>query len=582
MTEPRPSTRGHGRDTDADRARAAAQAPSRRRRLPLDLPGADEQRTARQEMVDQLEDYVIPRLMTIDAPLLTVVGGSTGAGKSTLVNSLVGPGSPSRACSAHHPLAGAGAPPRRRRSGSARTGCCPTSSGSRRPTNDPAASSWCRPRPCPRGWRSSTPRRRLGRGAQPDAGRPAARRRRPVALRDLGRAVRRPGAVGLPAQGRRAFGRGRDRPRPHPADAVETVCHPPGPDAGQPRPQGLPAVHRHRGRGGRRRPAARRRSPTSAAGCESLAADAEARAAVVKQTLEGAIRTLARAPTDVADAAGRAGRRRAAAARGRHDGLRRGRRRIDDGLGRRHPAPRRGAGPLAGVRRHRRAAAVAGDPGRLAARPARQRDQGQAAAGRAGHRRRRVGPGDADPRARRGRRRARRGVVAVAGRRARRCSPTPARTSAGRRATSAAKAERAVRDWQQDVLEMVRTEGADKRTTARFLAYGVNGLGRADGRGVRPHRRADRCRGRHRRRLGRARPEAARGGVRRPGRAQPRRARPQSTSSAASRAPRRRAGALPRPARQPRARRGTPGTARPAGRRPRFAARGRPGAVRRP
>jgi hypothetical protein len=38
------------------------------------------------------------------------------------------------------------------------------------------------------------------------------------------------------------------------------------------------------------------------------------------------------------------------------------------------------------------------------------------------------------------------------------------------------KAERAVREWQQDVLDMVRTEGADKRTTARFLAYGVNGL----------------------------------------------------------------------------------------------------------
>ncbi len=29
---------------------------------------------------------------------------------------------------------------------------------------------------------------------------------------------------------------------------------------------------------------------------------------------------------------------------------------------------------------------------------------------------------------------------------------------------------------QQDVLEMVRTEGAEKRSTARFLAYGVNGL----------------------------------------------------------------------------------------------------------
>ena len=38
------------------------------------------------------------------------------------------------------------------------------------------------------------------------------------------------------------------------------------------------------------------------------------------------------------------------------------------------------------------------------------------------------------------------------------------------------RAERAVRDWQQDVLEMVRTEGADKRGTARILAYGVNGL----------------------------------------------------------------------------------------------------------
>jgi len=37
--------------------------------------------------------------------------------------------------------------------------------------------------------------------------------------------------------------------------------------------------------------------------------------------------------------------------------------------------------------------------------------------------------------------------------------------------------QRAVRDWQQGVLDMVRTEGAERRTTARVLAYGVNSLG---------------------------------------------------------------------------------------------------------
>ena len=58
--------------------------------LPLDLPGMDTHRESRREMVDQLEDYVIPRVTTLEAPLLAVVGGSTGAGKSTLVNSLVG------------------------------------------------------------------------------------------------------------------------------------------------------------------------------------------------------------------------------------------------------------------------------------------------------------------------------------------------------------------------------------------------------------------------------------------------------------------------------------------------------------
>jgi hypothetical protein len=58
--------------------------------IPLPLPGAAEHRRAVTEIIAQLDDYVLPRLATIDAPLLAVVGGSTGAGKSTLVNSLVG------------------------------------------------------------------------------------------------------------------------------------------------------------------------------------------------------------------------------------------------------------------------------------------------------------------------------------------------------------------------------------------------------------------------------------------------------------------------------------------------------------
>lgn len=58
--------------------------------LPLDLGHAEEARTARRELEQQLDDYVLPRLRSLDAPLLAVVGGSTGAGKSTLVNSVVG------------------------------------------------------------------------------------------------------------------------------------------------------------------------------------------------------------------------------------------------------------------------------------------------------------------------------------------------------------------------------------------------------------------------------------------------------------------------------------------------------------
>ena len=59
-------------------------------RLDLPVPGADEARRARDDLVAQVDDYLLPRLAQMDAPALIVVGGSTGAGKSTLLNSLIG------------------------------------------------------------------------------------------------------------------------------------------------------------------------------------------------------------------------------------------------------------------------------------------------------------------------------------------------------------------------------------------------------------------------------------------------------------------------------------------------------------
>jgi energy-coupling factor transporter ATP-binding protein EcfA2 len=58
--------------------------------LPLEVPGRDAGVRAVRSVVDQVQDYLLPRLQDLDAPLLAVVGGSTGAGKSTLVNSVLG------------------------------------------------------------------------------------------------------------------------------------------------------------------------------------------------------------------------------------------------------------------------------------------------------------------------------------------------------------------------------------------------------------------------------------------------------------------------------------------------------------
>ena len=47
-------------------------------------------RTLLAAMTRQLDDYILPRSASVDNPLTIVVGGSTGAGKSTLVNTLLG------------------------------------------------------------------------------------------------------------------------------------------------------------------------------------------------------------------------------------------------------------------------------------------------------------------------------------------------------------------------------------------------------------------------------------------------------------------------------------------------------------
>ena len=59
-------------------------------RFPVPLDGAEALAARARAVNRQVEDYLLPRARRLDAPLLAVVGGSTGAGKSTIVNSLLG------------------------------------------------------------------------------------------------------------------------------------------------------------------------------------------------------------------------------------------------------------------------------------------------------------------------------------------------------------------------------------------------------------------------------------------------------------------------------------------------------------
>ncbi|MDO4664774.1 MAG: dynamin family protein [Actinomycetaceae bacterium] len=56
----------------------------------LDFPLSAGARAQVRTLLDRLDDHILPRAQNLDAPLLAVVGGSTGVGKSTLVNALVG------------------------------------------------------------------------------------------------------------------------------------------------------------------------------------------------------------------------------------------------------------------------------------------------------------------------------------------------------------------------------------------------------------------------------------------------------------------------------------------------------------
>jgi energy-coupling factor transporter ATP-binding protein EcfA2 len=444
--------------------------------LPLELPDIAAHRVARTEMVHQLEDYVIPRIVTLEAPLLVVVGGSTGAGKSTLVNSLVGsvvtesgvlrPTTRSPVL-VHNPADAAWFGADR---------LLPDLERVHHSTHDPHALQLVPLDVVPQGLAIldapdidsvEESNRRLAAQLLAAADlwlfvTSAARYADQVPWSFLLEAAERSAAVAVVL----------DRT---PADAVETVS---GHLARMLAARGLkdsPLLVINE-------------VPLSDDGLlppgqvaeidgwlADLGGDPQARAEMVNQTLEGAVRSLTRRAHTLADAcveqAAAAERLRVGADSAYDEETRKVLAATADGTLLRGEVLVRwqefvGTGELlktleqkVGWLRDRVVSTLKGKP-QQAERVSGAVESGletlilehaEAAAERAEASWQSLAPGQE--------------LLSDVG-------EDLGRASRGLRR----RAERAVRDWQQDVLEMVRTEGADKRTTARFLAYGVNGL----------------------------------------------------------------------------------------------------------